>query len=46
MGDVPCRVVGTVYVKDANRSVKRDERETQPFSDRGVDEGGVCAAVE
>ena len=46
VGDVPCRVAGTVYVKDANRCVKWGKREAQPFSDRDVDEGGVCTAIE
>ena len=46
MSDVPCRVAGTIYVKDPNGGVERGKRETQPFSDRDVNEGGVCAAVE
>ena len=46
MSDVPCRVAGTVYVKDANGSIEGGERETQPFSNRDVDEGGVSTAVE
>ena len=46
MGDVPCRVAGAVYIEDLNRGVKRGKRETQPFSDRDVDEGGICTAVE
>ena len=46
MSDVPCRVAGAVYVKDANGVGKRGKRETQPFGDRDVDKGGICAAVE
>ena len=46
MSNVPCRVVGTVNVEDADGRVKGGKRETQPFGDRDVDEGGVCTAVE
>ena len=46
MSDVPCRVAGTINVEDTDGSVERGERKTQPFSDRDVNEGGVCATVE
>ena len=46
MGDIPCHVAGAVHIEDVNRRVERGKQETQPFGDRDVDEGGVCAAVE
>ena len=46
MHNITHQVVGSVNVKDANGGCKCLQQESQPFSDQGVDEGGVSSAIQ
>ena len=46
MHDITCQVAGPVNVEDMNGGSECFQQETQPFSDRGVNEGGVSSAVQ
>ena len=43
---VSCQVAGAVHVKDAYRIGEGFQRESQPFCDRFVNEGGVSSTVQ
>ena len=45
MCNISCQVAGAIHVKDAYRVCKGFQRESHPFSDRSVNEGGVGSAV-
>ena len=46
MHDVSCRVVGSVDVEDVDGGCKCLQWESQPFSDQGVDEGGIGSTIQ